>query len=64
MYVSGRVQDSLRELESLSQKADINLCSLLALIHGHRLARSVGVSFFNKLPKLLYKTKWHRGRWM
>jgi len=40
---AGRVQDSLRELETLSNKADINLCSLLVLIHGHRKAKSVGV---------------------
>jgi len=26
----------------LSNKADINLCSLLALVHGHRKAKSVG----------------------
>ena len=43
--MSGRVQDSLRELETLSNKADINLCSLLALLHGHRMAKSVGMLF-------------------
>ena len=41
--MSGRVQDSLRELETLSNRSDVNLCSLLALVHGHRKAKSVGV---------------------
>jgi len=43
LHISGRVQDSLRELETLSNKPDVNLCSLLALVHGHRKAKSVGV---------------------
>jgi len=41
--ISGRVQDSLRELERLSHKQDVNLCSLLALVYGHHKAKSVGV---------------------
>jgi len=48
LLIAGRVQDSLRELETLSNKPDINLCSLLALIHGHRKAKSIGTySYFS-----------------
>jgi len=39
----GRVQDSVRELEALSNKADVNLCCLHALVHGHLKAKSVGM---------------------
>jgi len=41
MIFGGRAQEGVRELDSLTRKQDVNLCSILASIHGHRLARSV-----------------------
>ena len=43
--VSGRAQEAIRELEMLKDKRDVNLCSLMALMYAHKMARVVGEDF-------------------
>ena len=37
-----RVQESMRELDVLKDKRDVNLCSTMALILAHKKGRSIG----------------------
>ena len=39
----GRVQEGISDLEVIKDKRDINVCSLLALTHAHRLCKTVGM---------------------
>ena len=42
---AGRTQEGMRELEILKEKRDVNLCSTMALIMGHKYSQSVGMLF-------------------
>ncbi|CAD5116982.1 DgyrCDS5817 [Dimorphilus gyrociliatus] len=41
MVLEDRVQDGMRELESLLGKRDVNLCTYIALMYAHKICRSV-----------------------
>lgn len=40
---SDRTQEGMRELEQLRDKRDVNLCSVMALMLGHKKAKVVGM---------------------
>jgi len=40
---TGRVQEGMRELDILKDKRDVNLCSTMALMLGHKHSQSVGM---------------------
>lgn len=42
LFLLGRIQESMREFESLSSRPDVNLSSTLGLIQGHRKAKVIG----------------------
>ena len=48
--ISGRAQEAIRELEMLKDKRDVNLCSLMALMYAHKMARVIGEAMFNFTP--------------
>ena len=48
--ISGRAQEAIRELEMLKDKRDVNLCSLMALMYAHKMARVVGEMMLNFAP--------------
>ncbi|KAL5010855.1 hypothetical protein ScPMuIL_013160 [Solemya velum] len=39
--LQGRVQEGMRELDVLKEKRDVNLCSCMALIYGHKYSQNV-----------------------
>ena len=41
-HITDRVQEGMRELESLKDKRDVNICAILTLILAHKKARNVG----------------------
>ena len=43
--ILGRAQEAIRELEMLKDKRDVNLCSVMALMYAHKMARVVGKDF-------------------
>ena len=44
LSVTERVQEGMRELDAMKDKQDVNLCSILALIVGHKKSKHIGES--------------------
>ena len=44
LCLTERVQEGMRELDAMKDKQDVNLCSILALIVGHKKSKHIGES--------------------
>jgi tetratricopeptide repeat protein 21B len=60
MMMEGRMSDAMRELEMLTSKQDVNLAAVIALIYGHKQARSVDREAVQQLDSKL-KTERKQG---
>ena len=46
---AGRIQEAMREFDILKDKRDVNLCSTMALMYGHKHSQAIGQLFTSSL---------------
>ncbi|KAK3106686.1 hypothetical protein FSP39_025201 [Pinctada imbricata] len=61
VMLQGRIQESMRELDILKDKRDVNLCSTMALMYGHKHSQSVDKEAITELDAKLKEERKQAG---